>query len=85
MISPGPAGDPLAETLMGTGVIEVRNVFLHYPVQVPFPEQDEEVEALAPPASPEALADGVRLQGTVGRQQYSDARPLHRTSCPDRE
>lgn len=62
---------------MGSSVVEVGDVFLHHPVEMPLAEQDEEVETLSSQTAPKAFADGIGLRGTVGSQQNVDASDFH--------
>lgn len=61
---------------MRTSTVEIRDVFLHPPVEMPLAGQDEVIEALPPQAALEPLADAVGLRSPDRRQQNVDVRPL---------
>ena len=65
--------------------VEVGGVLAEYAREVALPEDQEVVEALAPHAAKEPLADGIRLRRAIGRAQDLDAarrRYLRRRAPP---
>ena len=54
-----PLGDRLPDALMRAGLIEVRHVLAERAAQVALPQEQQMIEALAPHAAQEALADRV--------------------------
>src|SRR5438094_2500664 len=57
---------------MGPGVAEVRDIRTEHAPQVRFAQDEQLVEALAPRAAQETLADGVGSRGADGRAQHPD-------------
>ena len=65
--------DLVLPALMGPVLIEVAYVRPQHAPQVPFAQNQDVVEALAPDAAEEALAGGVLPGGAIGRPPLRDA------------
>ena len=65
-------GNALLDPLVRPGMVEVLFVLLHRPVQVPFAENQDVVEALSPQAAEESLAEGVRPWRLIRSLQHFD-------------
>jgi hypothetical protein len=59
------AGNALRYSLVGSGMVEVRLVLLHQPMQMSFAEDEEEIQALPSHTAQEAFADGICLGRAV--------------------
>src|SRR5664279_4448379 len=68
--------DPLLNTLMRPGLVEVEHVMPSDVFQLLLAEEEHMVEGLAPQATDKSFADGIHIRGTHGRLDYSRAHAL---------
>ena len=69
------AGYALLDALVGSGVIEVRLILLHHPLQMSLAQDEEEVQALSPHTAQKALTVSIRLRRLIGCAQHLNSSP----------
>ena len=65
-LGPDPLRNPLPNPLVWPCAVEVFDVFLDHAVKLPFPDNQEVIEAFSPHAPYEPLADRVGLWSAIG-------------------